>query len=198
MTPSGAPPMPITAWTPVPDTAHEIAADRSPSPMSLIRAPAARTSAISVVVARPLEDDDRDVADPPAERLGDPAEVLGRRLADVDLAGRDRPDAQLLEVRVGGVGQAAGLRRREDGDRAGLAVGDEVRALERVDRDVDRRARRRAGRRPPDALADVEHRRLVALALADDDPAGELDLVHRPAHRLGRGGVGLVLARRGP
>ena len=31
------------------------------------------------VVARPLEDDDRDVADLPAERLGDPAEVLGRR-----------------------------------------------------------------------------------------------------------------------
>ena len=45
----------------------------------------------------------------------------------------------------------------------------------------------------PDALADVQHRRLVALALADDDPAGELDLVHRPAHRLGRGGVGFVL-----
>ena len=47
MTPSGAPPVPITAWTPVPETAHEIAADRSPSPISLIRAPAARTSAIS-------------------------------------------------------------------------------------------------------------------------------------------------------
>ena len=39
--------MPMTAWTPVPDTAQEIAADRSPSPMSLIRAPASRTSAIS-------------------------------------------------------------------------------------------------------------------------------------------------------
>ena len=39
--------MPMTAWTPVPETAHEIAADRSPSEMSLIRAPTARTSAIS-------------------------------------------------------------------------------------------------------------------------------------------------------
>ena len=38
----------------------------------------------------------------------------------------------------------------------------------------------------PTSLADVQHRRLVALALADDDRAGELDLVHRPAHRLGR------------
>ena len=37
----------MTAWTPVPETAHEIAAERSPSLISLIRAPAARTSAMS-------------------------------------------------------------------------------------------------------------------------------------------------------
>ena len=78
MTPSGAPPMPITAWTPVPETAHEIAADRSPSQMSLIRAPAAADLVDQRVVARPLEDDDGDVADPAAERLGDPVDVLGR------------------------------------------------------------------------------------------------------------------------
>ncbi len=80
----------------------------------------------------------------------------------------------------------------------GLAVGDEVGALQRVHRDVDPRdvVAVRAG--PPDPLADVQHRRLVALALADDDPAGEVDLVHRPAHRLGRGGVRGVLARRDP
>ena len=46
---------------------------------------------------------------------------------------------------------------------------------------------------PADLLADEQHRRLVALALADDDRAGELDLVHRPAHRLDRGPVGVVL-----
>ena len=45
----------------------------------------------------------------------------------------------------------------------------------------------------PDPLADVEHRGLVALALADDDPAREVDLVHRRAHGLGGGGVRLVL-----
>ena len=44
----------------------------------------------------------------------------------------------------------------------------------------------------PDALADVQHRGLVALALADDDRAGELDLVHRRPHRLGRGAVGAI------
>jgi hypothetical protein len=46
ITPSGAPPIPITAWTPVPCTAQLIAADTSPSEMSLIRAPVPRTSAI--------------------------------------------------------------------------------------------------------------------------------------------------------
>ena len=80
----------------------------------------------------------------------------------------------------------------------GLAVGDEVRALQRVDRDVDSRDVVASAPRPPDLLADVEHRSLVALALADDDRAGEVDLVHRPAHRLGRGRVGARPCRRDP
>src|SRR5437870_170448 len=46
-TPSGAPPIPITAWTLVRRTAAEMPADRSPSPISLMRAPALRMSAIS-------------------------------------------------------------------------------------------------------------------------------------------------------
>ena len=46
ITPSGAPPIPITAWMPVPWTAQLIAADTSPSLISLIRAPVPRTSAI--------------------------------------------------------------------------------------------------------------------------------------------------------
>ena len=72
-------------------------------------------------------------------------------------------------------------------------MGYEVGALQRVDRDVDARdvVAVRAG--PPDALTDIQHRGLVALTLTDDDAAGEVDLVHRPAHRLGRGRVRLVL-----
>src|SRR6266508_502775 len=46
-TPSGAPPVPMTACSPVPATATEMAAMRSPSSMSLMRAPLARTSATS-------------------------------------------------------------------------------------------------------------------------------------------------------
>ena len=46
---------------------------------------------------------------------------------------------------------------------------------------------------PSDFLTDEQHRRFVPLALADHDAPGELDLVHRPAHRLGGGRVGPVL-----
>ena len=44
--------------------------------------------------------------------------------------------------------------------------------------------------RRADLFADVEHRRLVALALADDHGAVHRQLVERGAHRLDRGGVG--------
>ena len=54
------------------------------------------------------------------------------------------------------------------------------------------------GQRHADLLADEQHRRLVALALADDDRAGHLDVVERPAHRLGRRPVGGHRGRRGP
>ena len=47
ITPSGAPPDPMTTCTLVPITAAAIPAERSPSPISRIRAPAARMSAMS-------------------------------------------------------------------------------------------------------------------------------------------------------
>ena len=56
---------------------------------------------------------------------------------------------------------------RDDRQGVGHAVGDQVRPLERIDRDVDLR---RVGGAVTDRLADVEHRRLVALPLADHDP----------------------------
>ena len=43
-----------------------------------------------------------------------------------------------------------------------------------------------------DLLADVEHRRLVALALADDDAAADVQVAEGAAHRLGGGAVGAV------
>ena len=46
--------------------------------------------------------------------------------------------------------------------------------------------------RLPHVLADVEHRRLVALAFADDDRAVDRHRVHHPAHRLHGDLIGLV------
>jgi hypothetical protein len=53
--------------------------------------------------------------------------------------------------------------------------------------------------RRADPLADVEHRRLVALALADHHRSVERELVELGAHRLDRGGVGgIVVAAADP
>ena len=175
----------------MPWTAHEIAAETSPSLISLIRAPVPRTSAISPSWRWPVEDDHRDVRDLAAQGLGDPVAVLRRVAGDVHAAGGDRPHGELLEVRVGGVGEAARLGGREHGERAALAGGDEVRALEGIHGDVHRREHAIA-LMAAHLLADVEHRRLVPLALADDDGPREVRLVHRLAHGLGCRQVRLV------
>ncbi len=73
----------------------------------------------------------------------------------------------------------------------GKPVGDQVRPFDRIDGDVDLFAA------AADFLADEEHRRLVALAFADDDASGDLHLAERFAHLLDRravGGVALAAA----
>ena len=74
--------------------------------------------------------------------------------------------------------------------RVGAGLGGDRGAFERIERDVDARA---GALRRADLLADVEHRRLVALALADHDGAVDVERVERGAHRLDRGGVGGLL-----
>ena len=70
------------------------------------------------------------------------------------------------------------------------AVGAQVRALQRIDGDVDLG---RVGVAVADLLADVEHRRLVALALADDDAPADVQVAEGAPHRLDGGAVGAVL-----
>ena len=94
--------------------------------------------------------------------------------------------------------QAAAFGRREHGDGVGRAGRAQVRALERIDGDVDLVEARRPravdvlGVDQADLFADVEHRRLVALAFADDDGAVDRHRVHHLAHRLDGDLVGLV------
>ena len=68
----------------------------------------------------------------------------------------------------------------------GKPVGHEVGPLDGIDGDVD------LFTAAADFLADVEHRRLVALAFADDDAAGDLHLAERFAHLLDGSAVGGV------
>ncbi len=78
-------------------------------------------------------------------------------------SGRPPTDGDLVHVDVGRVEEAAVLGHGDDGQRIGQALGGDGRALERIERDVDLAAAFAGA----DLLADIEHRRLVALALAD-------------------------------
>ena len=150
-TPSGAPPMPITACTPLPATAAAMPADRSPSPISRMRAPVARISAMSCSWrGRSSTMTTRSSTRRPS------ACAIARRLSRTGASRsttslRARADDELLHVEVGRVQQPALLGRREHGDGVRRAGRAEVRAFERIDGDVDLAdsARRRPSRRSP-------------------------------------------------
>ena len=67
----------------------------------------------------------------------------------------------------------------------------EPRAVDRVDREVDLRARAGA-----ESLADEEHRRLVLLALADDHDPVDVESAERRTQRAHGEAVDLVTATR--
>ena len=148
-----------------------------------------------LLVTRPIEHHDRQLVDLAAEAAGDGAQVLAHRRVEVDQVLRRRTDDQLLHVEIGRMQQAALLGRRQHRDRVGGAGRAQVGALERIDGDVDLVPLAAAGLvllRQADLLADVEHRRFVALAFADDDRAVDRHGVHLAAHRLDGHLVGAV------
>ncbi len=104
----------------------------------------------------------------------------GHLVADGAAGLDDRRDAALRRELDGVREREIGVGR-EHGNRVALPRRDEVRALERIDRDVHFGLVRLAFAH---LLADEQHRRFVALALPDDDTSAHLDLVHRAAHRL--------------
>ena len=83
--------------------------------------------------------------------------------------------------------QAAPLSRREHRDGVGRARRTQVGPFQRIDGDVDFSNPRRQGIsafgvRPSHFFADVEHRRFVTFAFADDDRAVDRYRVHDLAH----------------
>ena len=140
-------------------------------------------------MARAIEHQHRDRRGIHALGLGEAANVVGRRSIQFDdalgIAGADR---DLLHIDVGRVQQRAAIGHRHGRDRARHVLGAQRRALQRIDRDIDFRAGIDS-----DFLADEQHRRLVALALADHHGAFDRQLVELAAHRIDRGLVGGLL-----
>ena len=131
-----------------------------------------------IVVARAVEDDRGDVVRPPPVGLGDRDDVVPHRLAEVDLSARNRADGDLAHVHLREARERAGLPHADHGHGPVVAARDDRPALERVDGEVDLRPA------APDRCADRERVRL--LVAADDDPAGDRELVQAFAHRRRR------------
>ena len=145
-------------------------------------------------MTRPIQHDDHQILHAPSERLRNRAQIEPHRRVEIDDIARARTDDQLFHVHVWRMEQAAAFRRGEHGDGVRRAGGAEVRPFQRIDGDIHLRIAapvRRLVRRA-DLLADVEHRRLVALAFADDDRAVDRHRVHHLAHCLDGDLIGLV------
>src|SRR6266478_5252666 len=143
-----------------------------------------------LLVAGTVEDDDGQVFDVHALLVGDRAQVLGGRLAQIDRAGPAGTHGDLVHVRVGRVEQVSLLRHGDHAERVGSAGRRDGGALERIESDVHLWI---VGVAPAHLLADVEHRRLVPLAFADHDRAADVERVERLAHRVHRRLIGALL-----
>ena len=114
----------------------------------------------------------------------DRADIFGDRFVEVDhTGGIARPDRNLVHIGVGGVEQIALLGNRQHSQAVRPRLGADGGAFQRVERDIDPRP---LARRVADLFADEQHRRLIALALADHDRAVHVQLVERGTHRLHR------------
>ena len=117
---------------------------------------------------------------------GQGLDVVGGRLVQVDHPGRQpRAAGDLVHIGVGRIQQRALRRPGHHRQGVGLRLGRQGRAFQRIEGDVDLGPLPRA-----DLLADVEHRRFIALAFADDDLAIDVQLVQGVTHRVDGGLVG--------
>ena len=132
-----------------------------------------------ILVTSTVHHNDVQLINGKTQALAEDLDVLSGRLADVHLALGGRRSSQLLHVEVGGIEQTAGLRSRQNSHRTALAIGAEVGALAGVHSEINARTGAAAH-----FLADVEHRGLIPLALADHDAPAHVDLAHALTHGL--------------
>jgi hypothetical protein len=141
-----------------------------------------------LLVARAVEHYHDQVVHTAREAARNGFEVMldGRLQIDGALGGR--PHHDFFHVAIGRVQQSALVGCGQHSDGPGAAGRAQVRTLQRIDRDVHAQ---RVGVIfvRSHLLADEEHGRLVALALADDDGAFDRGGVQAAAHFLDRGAV---------
>jgi hypothetical protein len=140
------------------------------------------------LVACPVHADDDQLVDPEPQALRQDLQVFSGGVADVNLALGRRGSRQLVHVEVGSVEQAPSLAGGQNGHGTVLGVGAEIGSLAGIDGKIHTGAHAAA-----DLLTDVQHRRLVTLSLADDDPTLHGDLPHAQTHGLDSRLVSLVL-----
>ncbi len=126
----------------------------------------------------------------PVETARDGVQILGDRRVEAHRVLRARPHHELLHINIGRVQQTPPFGRRKHGNRVGGSRRAQVRALEGINGDVDLGVANGSWATDvlrmdhADLFADVEHRRLVTLALADDDRAVDRHGIHHTAHRF--------------
>ena len=136
-------------------------------------------------MARTIEHAGRNLGRIDAFRLRHRENVFHRICIEIDDAfGISRPDCDLVHIGVGCVQQRTFFRDRDHAERIRERLGRQRRAFERIERDIDGHAT------GANLLADIQHRRFVAFALAYHDRAVDRQLVESRAHRLYCGLVG--------
>ena len=140
-------------------------------------------------MARTIKDAHTDIGGVDALGFGEtPYVFVGWRIKINDAFGVSRANRQLIHVGIRRMQETAARREGDHCERIGHGFRGERRALERIECDVDLYALPRA-----DFFADIEHRRFIALAFADDDAALHGHGVERGAHGVDCGLVGGLL-----
>ncbi len=151
-----------------------------------MRAPASRTLAISSAWRGRSRMQTTRSAISPFFGLREVLQVFGRCCVEIDDVVRQAAaDRNLVHVDIGRIQKAAVIGHRQHRQRVAAALCGDRRAFKRVERDVDLRPVTGA-----DLFADIQHRRLVALAFADHHGAVDREAVQPGAHRIDRRLVG--------
>ena len=188
-TPSGAPPEPTYMSIPVSGLEVAMTPLTSPSEISTMRAPASRTLAISSAWRGRSRMQTTRSATSDFFACARFFEIGRRRLVEIDeIVGQAAADRDLVHVDVGRVEKmpASAIAITASALAPPLAV--------IVVPSSGSSAMSIGGPLPgADLFADIEHRRLVALALADHDGAVDRQAVQRLAHRIDGGLIGGLL-----